>query len=99
MQFIELHLTYLQTKIKMRLHEDLHNVLIIKHCDKIKRKLIQTRERRRRQVNITSRKRKRVWFTKLDAKNENTTQIDNSMTNKNLEKTLHDKWKWFWNEY
>jgi hypothetical protein len=30
MQFIELHLTYLQTKIRMRLHEDLHNALIIR---------------------------------------------------------------------
>jgi hypothetical protein len=40
MQLIELHLAYLQTKIRMRLHEDSHNVLIIKHCDKIKRKLI-----------------------------------------------------------
>ncbi len=48
MQFIELHLKYLQTKIKMRLHEYLHNVLIIKYCDKIKHKLIQTREKKRR---------------------------------------------------
>jgi ribosome-associated translation inhibitor RaiA len=60
MQFIELHLAYLQTKIKMKLHEDSHNALIIKHCDKIKRKLTQTRERRRRQIDITSRERKRA---------------------------------------
>jgi hypothetical protein len=40
MQFIELHLAYLQTKIRMRLHEDSHNALIIKHCDRIKRQLI-----------------------------------------------------------
>ncbi len=40
MQLIELHLAYLQTKIRMRLHEDSHNALIIKHCDKIKCKLI-----------------------------------------------------------
>jgi predicted HicB family RNase H-like nuclease len=33
MQFIELHLTYLQTKIRMRLHEDSHNALIIKNCN------------------------------------------------------------------
>jgi hypothetical protein len=60
MQFIELHLAYLQTKIRMRLHEDSHNALIIKHCDRIKRKLIQARERRRRQIDITSKKRKRA---------------------------------------
>jgi hypothetical protein len=60
MQFIELHLAYLQTKIKMRLHEDSHNVLIIKHCDRIKRQLTQARERRRRQADITSKKRKRA---------------------------------------
>ncbi len=97
MQFIELHLTYLQTKI--RLHEDSHNVLIIKHCDKIKCKLIQTWKRKRRQIDITSKKRKRVWFTKLCVENEITTQIDNSMTNKNFKKTLYNKWKRSWNEY
>ncbi len=73
MQFIELHLTYLQTKVRMKLHEDSHNALIIKHCDKIKRKLTQTREKRRRQTNITSRKCKRVWFAKLCVENENIT--------------------------
>jgi hypothetical protein len=60
MQFIELHFAYLQTKIKMRLHENAHNALIIKYCDKIKRKLTQARKRKRRQVDITSKKRKRV---------------------------------------
>ncbi len=59
-QFIELYLAYLQTKFKMKLHEDSHNALIIKHCDKIKRKLIRTRRRKRRQVDITSKERKRV---------------------------------------
>jgi hypothetical protein len=99
MQFIELHFAYLQTKIRMRLHEDSHNVLIIKHCNKIKRKLTQTRERRRCHVDITSKKRKRAWFAKLCAENESTMQNDNSMTNKNFKKTLHDKWKRFWDEY
>jgi ribosome-associated translation inhibitor RaiA len=48
MQLLELHLIYLQTKIRIKLHEDLHNALIIKYCDKIKRKLIRTRKKRRR---------------------------------------------------
>ncbi len=99
MQFIELHLAYLQTKIKMKLHEDSHNALIIKHCDKIKRKLTQTRERRRRQIDITSRERKRAWFARLCAENESTMQNDNSMTNKSFKKQLHDKWERFWDEY
>jgi hypothetical protein len=99
MQLIELHLAYLQTKIRIRLHEDSHNALIIKHCDRIKRKLTQTRKRRRRQVDITSKERKRVWFAKLCAENESTTQDDNSMTNKNLKKTLHDRWERSWSEY
>ncbi len=94
-----MHLTYLQTKIKMRLHEDSHNALIIKHCDRIKRKLTQTRKRRRRQVDITSKERKRVWFAKFCVENESTTQDDNSMTNKSFKKTLHDRWKRFWSEY
>ncbi len=99
MQFIELHLAYLQTKIKMRLHEDSHNALIIKHCDRIKRKLTQTRERKRRQVDITSKELKRAWFAKLCAENESIMQNVNSMTNKSFKKTLHDKWKRFWSEY
>jgi hypothetical protein len=73
MQLIELYLIYLQTKIKMRLHEDSHNVLIIKYCDKIKRKLIQTRKKKPRQIDITSKKRKRIcetlrWKRKHNAK-------------------------------
>jgi hypothetical protein len=60
MQFIELHFAYLQTKIRMRLHEDSHNALIIKHCDRIKRQLIQARKRKRRQADITSKERKRA---------------------------------------
>ncbi len=99
MQFIELHLAYLQTKIRMRLHEDSHNVLIIKHCDRIKRKLTQARERKRRQIDITLKKRKRVWFAKLCAEKKSTTQNDNSITNKNLKKTLYNRWKRFWSEY
>ncbi len=99
MQLIELHLSYLQTNIRMRLHKDSHNVLIFKHCDKIKRKLTQACERRRRQVVITSKKRKRVWFTKLCTENEITTQIDDSMTNKNFKKLLHVKWERLWSEY
>ncbi len=98
-QFIELHFEYLQTKIRMRLHEDSHNALIIKHCDRIKRKLTQTRKKKRRQVNITSKKRKRAWFAKFCVEDESTMQNDDSMTNKSFKKTLHDKWKRFWDEY
>jgi hypothetical protein len=60
--------------------------------------LTQARKRKRRQVDITSKKRKRVWFAKLCAENESTTQNDNSMTNKSLKKTLHDR-EQSWDEY
>jgi hypothetical protein len=57
--FIELHLTLLQTKTRMRLHEKEHNVLTKAHCDRIKRKLTIARERRRRAADETSKERKR----------------------------------------
>jgi hypothetical protein len=57
--FIELHLTLLQTKTRMRLHEKKHNVLTKAHCDRIKRNLTIARERRRRAADETSKKRKR----------------------------------------
>jgi hypothetical protein len=56
---IELHLTLLQTKTRMRLHEREHNVLTKAHSNKIKRKLTIARERRRRTAEKTSGKRKR----------------------------------------
>jgi hypothetical protein len=57
--FIELHLTLLQTKTWMRLYEKEHNVFIKAHCNKIKRKFTITRERKRRAINETLKKRKR----------------------------------------
>jgi hypothetical protein len=57
--FIELHLTLLQTKTRMRLHEEEHNVFTKTHCDKIKRKFTIARERKRRAADETSKKRKR----------------------------------------
>jgi hypothetical protein len=56
---IELHLTLLQTKTRMRLHEKEHNVLTKADCDKIKRKFTIARERKRRATDETSKERKR----------------------------------------
>jgi hypothetical protein len=56
---IELHLTMLQTKTRMRLHEKEHNVFTKAHCNKIKRKFTIARERKRRATNETSKERKR----------------------------------------
>ncbi len=59
-QSIKLHFVFLQIKTRMRLHENAHNTLIKTHCDKIKRKLTTTRERRRRFVDTTLDERKRT---------------------------------------
>jgi hypothetical protein len=56
---IKLHLTLLQTKTRMRLHEKEHNVFMKAHCNKIKRKFTTTRERKRRVTDEMSKKRKR----------------------------------------
>jgi hypothetical protein len=57
-QSIKLHLTYLQIKTRMRLQEESHDTLIIDHCNKIKRKLTQSRNRRRRLADFTLSERK-----------------------------------------
>jgi hypothetical protein len=96
---IELSLTLLQTKTRMRLHEKEHNVLTKAHCNKIKRKLTIARERRRRAADKTSRKRKRKWFDKLCAKKERVFLLENRLINKTLKKLLNLKWKRVWSEY
>ncbi len=72
-QLIELHLTYLQIKTRMRLQEKSHDTLIIDHCNKIKRKLTQSENRWRWFANFTSNERKRFWFKNLCAKINKTT--------------------------
>jgi hypothetical protein len=57
--FVDLHLTMLQTKTRMRLHEKEHNVFTKTHCNKIKRKFTIERERKRRATNEISKERKR----------------------------------------
>jgi hypothetical protein len=97
--FIELHLTLLQTKTRMRLHEREHNVLTKAHCNKIKRKLTIARERKRRAADETSRERKRKWFDKLCAKKERVILFENKLINKTLKKLLSLIWKKIWDEY
>jgi hypothetical protein len=57
-QFIKFHFAFLQIKTRIRLQKKTHNALIVKHCNKIKRKLTQSRNRCRRLVDITSKKSK-----------------------------------------
>jgi hypothetical protein len=98
-QLIKLHLTYLQIKTRMRLQKKSHDALIINHCDKIKRKLTQSRERRRRFAEFTSSERKRSWFKSLCAEINEMTLNEHVSTNKELKKTLHKKWKNVLSEY
>jgi hypothetical protein len=97
--FIDLHLTMLQTKTWMKLHEKKHNVFTKAHCNKIKRKLTIARERQRRATNETSKERKRKWFDKLCAKKKRIILLENRFINKTFKKLLNLKWKRIWNEY
>ncbi len=97
--FIELHLTLLQTKTRMKLHKREHNVFTKAHCNKIKRKFTIARERRRRAADKTSKERKRKWFNKLCAKKERVILLENRLINKTLKKLLSLKWKRIWDEY
>jgi hypothetical protein len=91
-QLIKLHLTYLQIKTRMRLQKRSQDALIINHCDKIKRKLTQSRKRRRRLAESTSSERKRSWFKNLDAEINEMILNEHVSTNRKLKKTLHKKW-------
>ncbi len=97
--FIELYLTMLQIKTRMRLYEKKHNVFTKAYCNKIKRKLTIARERKRRATDETSKKRKRKWFDMLCAKKKKTILLENKLINKTLKKLLNLKWKKIWSEY
>jgi hypothetical protein len=87
-QSIELHLTYLQIKIKMRFHKEFHDTLIIDHCNKIKCKFTQSRSLWRRLANFTLNERKRLWFKNFCAEINETTFNENTSINKKIKKWL-----------
>jgi hypothetical protein len=98
-QSIELHFTYLQIKTRIRLQEWFHNTLIIDHCNKIKRKFRQLRNRRRQSADFTSNERKRFWFKNLCAKINETTLNEHTSIDREFKKWLQKKWKNVWSEY
>ncbi len=57
-QFIHLHLFYLQVVVKNRLTKHEHCTLINDFCNRIKNKLIETREKQRQREITTSNERK-----------------------------------------
>ena len=98
-QSIELHLIFLQTKTRMRLHERVHNAFIKKQCDRIKKKLTIARDRRRRSVDSTSNERKRSWFDKFCSEQQDTIFNANMFIDRLFKKLLHLKWEQIWDEY
>jgi hypothetical protein len=72
---------------------------MIDHCKKIKRKLTQSRSRRRRLADFTSSERKHFWFKNLCAEINETTLNENTLIDRKLKKWLQKKWKNAWNEY
>ncbi len=98
-QSIELHSTYFQIKTRMRLQKRFHDTLIIDHCNKIKRKFTQSRNRRRRSANFTLSERKRFWFKNLWAEINKTMLNEHTSIDKEFKKWLQKKRKNVWNEY
>jgi c-di-AMP phosphodiesterase-like protein len=64
-QFIHFHLFHLQIVVKNRLIKHEHRTLIEDFCNRIKNRLIETRERRRQREVITSSERKKQWYEKF----------------------------------
>jgi hypothetical protein len=98
-QSIKLYLAYLQIKTRMRLQEESYDTLIIDHCNKIKRKLTQSKNRWRRFANFMLSERKHFWFKNFCTEINETTFNENTSIDRKFKKWLQKKWENAWNEY
>jgi hypothetical protein len=92
-QFIHLHLFHLQVVVKNRLIKHEHRTLIEDFCNRIKSKLIETREKRRQREVITSNERKSQWYEKFRKKLFRKNRIKNTRRLKIYKKIFNVKWK------
>ncbi len=98
-QFIYFHLSHLQIVVKNRLIKHEHRTLIENFCNRIKNKLIETRERRRQREVITSSERKQQWYEKLQKKLFQKNKAENMRRLKIYKKIFNVKWKQIWTTY
>jgi hypothetical protein len=98
-QFIHFHLFHLQTVVKNRLIKHEHRTLIENFCNRIKSKLIESRERRRQREVITSNERKQQWYEKLRKKLFRKNRAKNTRRLKVYKKIFNVKWKQIWTAY
>jgi hypothetical protein len=64
-KFFQLHLTHLQIRFWQRMKKKQHDVFIFNLCSKIKNRLANQRDKRKRRIAKTSSEKKRKWSTKL----------------------------------
>jgi nitrogenase subunit NifH len=89
----------LQIVVKNRLIKHEHRTLIENFCNRIKNKLIETRERRRQREVITSSERKQQWYEKLQKKLFQKNKAENMRRLKIYKKIFNVKWKQIWTTY
>jgi hypothetical protein len=98
-EFIQLHLAYLQIKFRQRIKKKQHDAFIFNFCNRIKNCLTIQRDKHKRRIVKTSSEKKQKWSAKLTKK----IRKKNKMNEKSIEKTWHKffriKWQQTWNAY
>jgi hypothetical protein len=89
----------LQIVVKNRLIKQKHSTLIDDFCNRIKSKLIETRERRRQREILTSNERKQQWYERLQKKLSSKNKAENARRLKVYKKIFNFKWKQIWVAY
>jgi hypothetical protein len=98
-QLIHLHLSHLQATVRDRLNKHEHRTLINDFCNRIRSRLFDARERRRRHDILTSEERKQRWYEKLQEKLLSENRATNTQRAKVYKKIFNNKWKQIWIAY
>jgi hypothetical protein len=99
MILIQLHMTKVQINIKSRFEQHEHDVIIKNRCEKIKRRLIRTRDKRKHNANDTSKVRKKRSFRNICNNMSQTKLIKNQSLEKIVDKHFQNEWKKQWRKY
>ncbi len=99
MILIQLHITKLQINIKSRLEQHEHDVIIKNRCEKIKRRLTRTRDRRTHNANNTSKIKKKKWFRNICNNMSQAKLIKNQSSEKIIDRHFQNEWKKQWRKY
>lgn len=96
---IDLHMAQLQVKARKRQQIHDHDARIEAFCERIKRKLSASRERRRQKFDKTSTQRKREWYARQVTQVASNDMKADGLINKSLVGIFKRRWRQAWIEY